>query len=371
MAFRLVPYDNEERNFFPVCIPFDQIDFDYNEDDIHSIFSVPSVWYKNYNSQTGDVPKVFVYKFQSSSGMYQGLGPMQTLVNSYNDMQKIREYNEIVLSEHKYTLQYVEQEQVTRVSNETMAALEQTYYEMDDRKGESGYEERLESTPYGHAAPADVTKRTRNIISAQVIEFENDVSNELSGSIRKNVVVLPPGSRVSASTARQLSFHSQGESDVFFSKHVLRVFGVPDHWRHSGGDPGMSQPGSTKARPEKKKRLNHATAANPTKKKATAETPPLAYSTPICVQSFYSEIQSLLSELSSALCSPHLCQQTAPQASARGRKSRKLKSKHQRKHGQPDSIAFQELCMPQSVVWEIRCDEKKLNQFHGADVVGL
>jgi len=46
VAFRLVPYDKEERDFFPVAIPFNQIDFEYDMEDINSIFSVPNVWFR-------------------------------------------------------------------------------------------------------------------------------------------------------------------------------------------------------------------------------------------------------------------------------------------------------------------------------------
>lgn len=362
VAFRLVPYDKEERDFFPVAIPFHQIDFEYDEEDINSIFCVPSVWYKQYDSQSNDVPLIFVYKFQNATGIHQSLGPMQTLVDSYLDMQKIREYNEIVLTEHKYTLQYVEQDQVNRVSNETMAALEQTYYEMDERILDDDCGDRGGGAMCGGSAPADVTKRTRNIISAQVIDFENDLSSEISGNIRKNVVVLPPGSRVSASTARQLSFHSQGESDLFFSKHVLRVFGVPEQWRQTGGNStSASQKNNEKQQKQKSKQDNNT--ASGSKSSKTKPAPEIKFTTPICIQAFYSEMQNLLSEMSSALCSPVLFQHTY----SRKRKRRKTKAKHRRKHDQPDSVPFQELCMPISVSWKVSCDEKELSEFHGAD----
>lgn len=363
VAFRLVPYDKGERDFFPVVIPMHQIEFEYDEDDITSIFSVPSVWYKNYDNQSQNVPLIFVYKFQKLSGMHQTLGPMQTLVDAYQDMQKVREYNEIVLTEHKYTLQYVEQEQVTRVSNETMAALEQTYFEMDERFDDDCRGDLPPSAGTG-TAPSEVTKRTRNIISAQVIDFENDVSNEISGHIRKNVVVLPPGARVSASTARQLSFHSHGESDLFFSKHVSRVFGVPEQWRFSSGfSSGLgSEPKEAQTQRSKSKRDNNTGTGS--KKPSDSLNPERKFQTPICIQAYYSEMQTLLSEMSSALCSPSLFQQTY----SRGRKRRKIKGKYQRKPNQPDSIPFQELCMPRTIVWKLSCDEKKLSAHHGADI---
>jgi hypothetical protein len=364
VAFRLVPYDKGERDFFPVVIPMHQIDFEYDEDDITSIFSVPSVWYKNYDTQSQNVPLIFVYKFQKLSGIHQTLGPMQTLVDSYLDMQKIREYNEIVLTEHKYTLQYVEQEQVTRVSNETMAALEQTYYEMDERFSDDCGGQ-IPLTSGTGTAPSEVTKRTRNIISAQVIDFENDFSSEISGHIRKNVVVLPPGARVSASTARQLSFHSHGESDLFFSKHVSRVFGVPEQWRSLSGSTTGHDSDATEARSKKEKIKKDNNTGTGSKKPSASPKPDTKFTTPICIQSYYSEMETLLSEMSSALCSPSLFQQKY----SRGRKRRKIKGKYQRKPNQPDSIPFQELCMPTTIVWNVFCEEKKLSEYHGADII--